>query len=103
MLKLKADIPMRRIQTKKMILDMLAKKRELEIKERSVSASDQLVGTTSDLLRAIFNRLDQSNIHPIVDTSVLESECLDIVDSPKSLSDSSCDSESENRGDDAVA
>jgi len=103
MLKLKADIPMRRIQTKKMILDMLAKKRELEIKERSVSASDQLVGTTSDLLRAIFNRLDQSNIHPIIDTSVLESECLDIVDSPKSLSDSSCDSESENRGDDAVA
>ena len=36
MLKLKSELPMKRIQAKKMILDILSKKKELEIKEKIV-------------------------------------------------------------------
>lgn len=95
MLKLKSELPMRRIQTKKMILDILSKKRELEIREKGIDANSALAGTASDLLRAIYARLDQRNIHPEIDADILEYECNDIIDSPKSLNDVSKDPESE--------
>lgn len=87
MLKLKSDLPIKRIQAKKMILDVLSKKKELEIKEKNSDTNNQLVGTTANLLNAIFSRLDQNNIHPEIDDNVLECECRDIIDTPASLSD----------------
>jgi len=87
MLKLKSDLPIKRIQAKKMILDVLSKKKELEIKEKNSDTNNQLVGTTANLLNAIFSRLDQNNIHPKIDDNILDCECSDIIDTPKSLSD----------------
>ena len=87
MLKLKSELPMKRIQAKKMILDILSKKKELEIKEKNSEANNQLAGTAVGVLAAVFNRLDQNNIHPEIDDNVLECECRDIIDIPASLSD----------------
>lgn len=81
--KLKSELPMKRIQTKKMILDILTKKNELDIKAKSVDATSKLAGDTSDILRAIFMKLDEQQIHPkIFDEDTLQNECKDIIDVP---------------------
>ncbi len=87
MFKLKSELPMKRIQAKKMILDILSKKKELEIKEKNSEANNQLAGTAVGVLAAVFNRLDQNNIHPEIDDNILECECRDIIDTPQSLND----------------
>ncbi|HCF37569.1 MAG TPA: hypothetical protein DER56_00600 [Thermosipho africanus] len=82
LIKLKSEIPMKRIQTKKIILDMLTKKKELEIKEKSANATSNLANTTSDMLKAIYQQLDNNNIHPIIEAT-LEETCKDIIDTPQ--------------------
>jgi len=85
MLRLKSELPLKRIQTKKAILDILTKKKELEIKEKSCDASYQLAGTAGNLLLAVFNKLDQNNIHPEIDDHTLEAECHDIIDTQQDV------------------
>lgn len=81
MLKLKSDLPMKRIQTKKMIMELMTKKNELELRKRTADATSQLAGGTVDILRAIYMQLDQKQIHPkIVEADVLQLECKDIID-----------------------
>lgn len=82
LIKLKSEIPMKRIQTKKIILDMLTKKKELEIKEKNANATSNLANTTSDMLKAIYQQLDNNNIHPIIEAT-LEETCKDIIDTPQ--------------------
>ncbi len=81
LLKLKSELPMKRIQTKKLILDVLTKKNELEIKNKTAEATNKLAGGTTDILRAIFMKLDQKQIHPkLIEEDVLKLECKDIID-----------------------
>jgi hypothetical protein len=81
--KLKSELPMKRIQTKKMILDILTKKNEMDIKAKTADATSKLAGGASDVLRAIFMKLDEQKIHPrVFDDEVLQIECKDIIDVP---------------------
>lgn len=78
--KLKSDLPSKRIQTKKQILDIMTKKRELEIKDKVAQANTEIAANSGDILRAIFNQLDKNQIHP--DVIDIESEYSDIIDTP---------------------
>lgn len=83
LLKLKSELPMKRIQTKKMILEVLTKKNEMDIKAKTADATSKLAGGASDVLRAIFMKLDEQKIHPKVsDDEILQIECKDIIDVP---------------------
>jgi len=82
LLKLKADLPMKRVQTKKQILDIMTKKDELEIKKKIAKANTEVAESASDVLKLIFNTLDQRQIHPTVVDVEKESEYLDIIDVP---------------------
>ena len=82
LLKLKADLPMKRVQTKKQILDIMTKKDELEIKKKIAKANTEVAESASDVLKLIFNALDQRQIHPTVVDVEKESEYLDIIDVP---------------------
>lgn len=82
LLKLKADLPMKRVQTKKHILDIMTKKDELEIKKKIVKANTDIAESTSELLKLIFNTLDQRQIHPVVIDVENDPEYLDIIDVP---------------------
>ena len=83
LLKLKSELPMKRIQTKKLILDVLTKKNEMDIKAKTADATSKLAGGASDVLRAIFMKLDEQRIHPRVsDEDMLQIECKDIIDVP---------------------
>lgn len=82
LLKLKSDLPTKRVQLKKTILDMLSKKTELEIKRDTVKSTDKLAESTTSLARLLFNSLDNNNIQPIVVDAELVNECADIIDSP---------------------
>ncbi len=83
LLKLKAELPFKRIQTKKTILDMLTKKNEIEIKKSNAASTKQLANNSSDMLRAIFMQLDKNKIHPIIeDVEVVYEECSDIIGKP---------------------
>lgn len=86
LLKLKAELPFKRIQSKKMILDILTKKNELEIKKSNAVVNRKLANNSSEMLKAIFMQLDQNKIHPIIeDAEIIYSECSDIIDKPLSL------------------
>lgn len=86
LLKLKSDLPTKRVQLKKTILDMLSKKTELEIKRDTVKSTDKLAESTTSLARLLFNSLDNNNIQPIVVDAELVNECADIIDSPPLVS-----------------
>ena len=86
LLKLKSDLPTKRVQLKKTILDMLSKKTELEIKRDTAKSTDKLAESTTSLARLLFNSLDNNNIQPIVVDAELVNECADIIDSPPLIS-----------------
>lgn len=83
LLKFKSELPMKRIQTKKIILDILSRKKELEIKAKTADANAQLSGSAADILNAIFYKMDLENIHPNIDDNLMEheeyKEIIDIV------------------------
>ncbi len=75
MLKLQADLPQQRVKAKKAALDILTKKRELEIKNTAANAVNNIAVNSGELLKAIFLKLDQQNIHPALEeTEILEAE-----------------------------
>lgn len=82
LLKLKADLPMKRVNTKKQILDIMTKKDELEVKKKIAKANVDMSENASEMLKLIFNALDQRQIHPVVIDIENESEYLDIIDVP---------------------
>lgn len=89
LLKLQADLPQQRVKTKKMALDILTKKRELEIKSTAANAVNNIALNSGELLKAIFLKLDQQNIHPALEeTEILEAECSEIIEKPKMLEES---------------
>jgi len=80
LLKLKSELPAKRIQTKKMILDIMTKKRELEIKAKNAETTLQVNESASELLKALFFKLDQKGIHPeVLDDDKLTADCSDII------------------------
>lgn len=83
LLKLQSELPMKRVQAKKILLDMLTKKIELEIKNKSAIATNNLATSNSDFLKAVFLQLDEKRIHPKLDNEqMLSLECKDIIDVP---------------------
>ncbi len=89
LLKFKTELPLQRIRLKKTVLDIMTKKKELEIKEKTANAASQIAENSSHLLRNIFLKLDEQNIHPIIDEAeIIEIECSGILEKPKSLSES---------------
>jgi hypothetical protein len=75
LLKLQADLPQQRVKAKKAALDILTKKRELEIKNTAANAVNNIAVNSGELLKAIFLKLDQQNIHPALEeTEILEAE-----------------------------
>lgn len=60
----------------------MTKKDELEIKKKIVKANTDIAESTSELLKLIFNTLDQRQIHPVVIDVENDPEYLDIIDVP---------------------
>lgn len=86
LLKLKADLPMQRVKIKKTALDILTKKKELEIKDKAATAIGNVAMSSGELLRSIYLKLDQYSIHPeIANNEILEAECSEIIEKPKEL------------------
>ena len=86
LLKLKADLPMQRVKIKKTALDILTKKKELEIKDKAATAVGNIAMSSGELLRSIYLKLDQYSIHPeIANNEILEAECCEIIEKPKEL------------------
>ena len=81
LIKLKTELPMKRVQTKKSILDIMTKKEELEIKKTQANASAAIAGSAVDMLTYLYTTLDNLHIHPIaIEDSVLDAECVNIID-----------------------
>lgn len=81
LIKLKTELPMKRVQTKKSILDIMTKKEELEIKKTQANASAAIAGSAVDMLTYLYTTLDNLHIHPIaIEESVLDAECVNIID-----------------------
>lgn len=88
LLKFQSELPSQRIKTKKVILDLLTKKKELEIKEKAATAVNNMALNSGELLKSIFLKLDQQNIHPMLEESeILEAECCEIIEQPKLTED----------------
>lgn len=75
LIKTKADLRERVISNKKAVLDTVMKKRAMDAKNKTlVEISGQESGISANLdLKTLLIQLDQLNIHPIVDKSMLES------------------------------
>jgi hypothetical protein len=96
LLKLQADLPQQRVKAKKAALDILTKKRELEIKNTAANAVNNIAVNSGELLKAIFLKLDQQNIHPALEENeILEAECSEIIEKPKMLEESAESSKEE--------
>lgn len=81
LIKLKTELPMKRVQSKKQILDIMTKKEELEIKKTQANASAAIAGSAVDMLTYLYTTLDNLHIHPIaIEESVLDAECVNIID-----------------------
>ena len=81
LIKLKTELPMKRVQTKKSILDIMTKKEELEIKKTQANASAAIAGSAVDMLTYLYTTLDNLHIHPMaIEDSVLDAECVNIID-----------------------
>lgn len=86
LLKLKSELPLQRVKIKKTALDILTKKKELEIKEKTASAVSNIALNSGELLRSIYLKLDQQSIHPVIDdVDVITAECSEIIEQPKKL------------------
>lgn len=82
LLRIKSELPIKRVQAKKMLQDMYTKKIELELKARAVKSTVDLQENTADLLKSIYLKLDQQNIHPNVElTKEFSAACNSIIDS----------------------
>jgi hypothetical protein len=81
LLKLKSELPQKRIQTKKQILDIMSRKKELEIKGKMASATEETSNNANTLIKMLFAQLDNTKIHPImIDDDKLKLECNNIID-----------------------
>ena len=86
LLKLKSELPLKRLQAKKTLFDIIAKKKELEIKDKAATAVGNIAMSSGELLRSIYLKLDQYSIHPeIANNEILEAECCEIIEKPKEL------------------
>lgn len=82
LLRIKSELPIKRVQAKKMLQDMYTKKLELELKSKAVKSTVDLQENTSELLKSIFLKLDQQNIHPNLElTKEASAACNSIIDS----------------------
>lgn len=80
------EAPKTRIENKKKILDIMTKKQELELKNKQIDASNKIAENSANVLRQLFNRLDQSQIYPhVLSDDIIEIECKDILDTPDIL------------------
>jgi hypothetical protein len=82
LIRLKSELPQKRIQVKKQLLDILTKKEELAIKRQEANAISANAGSSSNnILNFIFNNFDNNGIHPILpNEEVLTNECDSILD-----------------------
>lgn len=76
LLKLKTEIPLKRAQTQKLLIDILSKKKDLELKEKAIANNDENAKSLNGSLRSLFEYLDKNNIHPSVDESILDNESI---------------------------
>ena len=88
MLKLKTEIPLKRAQTQKLLVDILSKKKDLELKEKSLKNNEEGTKTITDSLRSVFEYLDKNDIHPQVDD-------IDVIDSKSIVDDETTNNNSE--------
>lgn len=88
LLKLKTEIPLKRAQTQKLLVDILSKKKDLELKEKSLKNSEEGTKTITDSLRSVFEYLDKNDIHPQVDD-------IDVIDSKSIVDDETTNNNSE--------
>lgn len=88
LLKLKTEIPLKRAQTQKLLVDILSKKKDLELKEKSLKNNEEGTKTITDSLRSVFEYLDKNDIHPQVDD-------IDVIDSKSIVDDETTNNNSE--------
>lgn len=88
LIKLKSELPLKRVQSKKTLLDMMTRKEELEIKRIQAQATSQIAGSTVDMLTMLYTTLDKLHVHPYIDDeSTLTADCVDIIDSTALISE----------------
>lgn len=81
LLRFKAELPQKRVQIKKTILDIACKKEELAIKKSLAASSEALANNSGNLLQLLFSNLDAYNVNPIITEAEITSEaCNRIVD-----------------------
>ena len=85
LLRLKAELPQKRIQHKKTILDIMTKKEELELKRQTATAASQLAENTNNMTALLLNNLDNNNIQPIILDAEISKECSSLIDTPESF------------------
>lgn len=85
LLRLKAELPQKRIQHKKTILDIMTKKEELELKRQTATAASQLAENTNNMTALLLNNLDNNNIQPIILDAEITKECSSLIDTPESF------------------
>ena len=81
LLQLKSELPQKRIQTKKQILDILTKKQDLAIKNRAIEAQSNMTESSNNIIKTLLLSLDNSKIHPITLTDEkLNEQCGNVID-----------------------
>lgn len=80
LLRLKAELPQKRIQHKKTILDIMAKKEELEIKKQTANAASQIAENSVNITTLLLNSLDINNVQPDVLDVEINEDCSDVID-----------------------
>lgn len=92
LLKLKTEIPLKRAQTQKLMIDILSKKKDFDLKEKALKNNEDSTKTITDSLRSLFEYLDKHEINPNVNDNIME-ESKSIIDTVEPIT-----SESEENG-----
>lgn len=92
LLKLKTEIPLKRAQTQKLMIDILSKKKDFDLKEKALKNNEDSTKTITDSLRSLFEYLDKHEINPNVNDNIME-ESKSIIDTSEPIT-----SESEENG-----
>lgn len=88
LLRFKAELPQKRVQIKKTILDIMTKREELQIKSQLAMATTSIANNTGTLLTNLFNTLDKNEVHPIItDAEILDPDCEKIIDTTDTVDD----------------
>ena len=81
LLRFKSELPQKRIQSKKTIMDIACKKEELAIKKSLAISSESISNNTGSLIQLLFDNLDKNAINPIItEMEISDDSCLKIID-----------------------